>query len=214
MSHKDPDSERAEEFARESESGQTGLIREFFIEHRAHTPLFTELPREFVMYLDARGERPGDPPFLLELAHYESVGLALKIDAQDLDALAVDREGDLLGGIPVLSPLVRPLTYRFPVHRIRPDFRPDTAPEAATHLLVYRNRAHRVRYLQLNAVSALLVRGLADHPDRTGRGLLEWLATELGHPRPEAILEHGAGVLQDLHQRDVLLGVRAAPEET
>lgn len=35
MSSKDPKSERAEEFSRESEAGQTGLVREFwdFLKH-------------------------------------------------------------------------------------------------------------------------------------------------------------------------------------
>jgi hypothetical protein len=82
------------------------LVRDFYRDHRCHTPLFLEVPREFVEYLG--NERPmqlEDPPFLQELAHYEWVELALGIDEQNLDAVRVDPDGDLLAGIPVLSPL-------------------------------------------------------------------------------------------------------------
>ena len=54
------------------------LARDFYREHRSHTPLFTELAREFIRYLQERGERDaGDPPFLAELAHYEWSELAV-----------------------------------------------------------------------------------------------------------------------------------------
>ena len=105
------------------------LIRDFYSEHRCHTPLFPELPKEFLRYLqDGRGDRGDDPPFLHELAHYEWVELALSLEERELDEVAADPDGDLLTGIPVLSPLAWPLSYRFPVHQIRPDFQPDEPP--------------------------------------------------------------------------------------
>ena len=98
------------------------LVREFYAEHRCQTPLFPELAGEFLRYLqDVRGTRPADPPFLLELAHYEWVELALSLDERELDDVPADPAGDLLQGCPVLSPLARALTYRYPVHRIRFD---------------------------------------------------------------------------------------------
>ena len=40
------------------------LVRDFCIEHRSHTPLFPELPKEFLRYLqEGRQDRAGDPPF-------------------------------------------------------------------------------------------------------------------------------------------------------
>jgi hypothetical protein len=113
------------------------LVRDFFTEHRCRTPLFPELPREFLQYLqEVRQTREGDPPFMLELAHYEWAELALSLDQHEFSNVAADPEGDLLDGIPVLSPLAWPLSYRFPVHRIRPDYQPAEAPAKATHLLV------------------------------------------------------------------------------
>jgi hypothetical protein len=52
--------------------------------HHSHTPLFPELGREFLRYLEARQQQGrGDPAFLLELAHYEWVELALALDEHD-----------------------------------------------------------------------------------------------------------------------------------
>ena len=133
------------------------LVRDFYANHRSKTPLFPEIAREFLQYLqDEREEHSSDLPFLLELAHYEWVELALSLDERDTTDLAADRDGDPLQGVPVLSPLVWVLSYRFPVHRISPDFQPGSAPEQATHLLVYRNRADDVKFMQLNDVSRLL----------------------------------------------------------
>ena len=39
----------------------TTLVRDFYREHRCHTPLFPELGREFLRYLETRTER--DPPW-------------------------------------------------------------------------------------------------------------------------------------------------------
>jgi len=60
------------------------LVRDFYRLHRCHTPLFLEIPREFLDYLgDEREAAEDDPPFLYELAHYEWVELALAIDGRN-----------------------------------------------------------------------------------------------------------------------------------
>lgn len=187
--------------------GWAQLVREFYVEHRAQTPLFPELPAEFIRYLqEQRQARVGDPPFLQELAHYEWVELALAVDLADLDTIDVDREGSLLEGVPILSPLAWPLTYRFPVHRISETFRPAEAPAEMTHLLVYRNRDDDVRFMLMNQVSQLLLALMREQPELTGRQLLAVTAGKIGHPRPEAVIESGGALLHDLQQRDVLLG--------
>ena len=187
------------------------LVREFFAEHRAQTPLFPELPREFLRYLEEqRRERPGDPPFLLELAHYEWVEVALSLDQRELEHLEVERDGDLLTGVPVLSPLAWPLSYRYPVHRISPAFQPQQAPDEMTHLLVYRNRADTVRFMLLNDVARLLLALMQEQADLSGQQLLETTAARIKHPAPASVLEHGFNLLQGLRARDVLLGTRPA----
>lgn len=185
------------------------LCRDFFAEHKAHTPMFPELPREFLRYLqDVRGIRDGDPPFLLELAHYEWVELALTLDEHELDDEPADPGSDLLTGIPVVSPLAWLLGYSFPVHRIRPDFQPDAPSANPTHLVVYRNRDDQVGFLELNPVSARLLDLLKENRGRTGLECLEVIAEELSHPGPDTVVEGGRQVLEDLCERDVILGTR------
>lgn len=189
--------------------GWSRLVREFFGEHRAHTPLFPELPREFLRYVEEKRKgRPGDPPFLLELAHYEWVELALSLDQRDLDDITAERNGDLLAGVPVLSPLAWPLSYHYPVHRISPEFRPEQAPAEMTHLLVYRNRADRVKFMLLNDVTRLLLALMLEQPDLIGSQLLELTAVKIGHPDPAVVVQGGRQLMQDLLTRDVLLGTR------
>ena len=192
-----------------AESDWTALCREFFRDYRCHTPLFPELPREFLQYLqDHRQNHAGDPPFMLELAHYEWVELALSLDETDVDDIEANPDGDLLNGIPVLSPLVWPLSYQFPVHRIRADFQPATVPDTPSHLLVWRQEDFKVKFMQLNETSMLLVQKMKEEPDLTGLGLLEAVAGIIKHPKPGVVLEAGSNLLNELKEKQIILGTR------
>ena len=185
------------------------LTRAFYHHHRSTTPLFPEIAREFLKYLqDERAPEPRDPPFMLELAHYEWVELALSLDEQELDAIDANPEGDLLAEQPVLSPLAWPLSYRYPVHQIRPEFQPQDAPGEATHLLVYRNRRDKVNFMQLNAVSLLLMHILKEPGALTGLDVLKRLAGEINHPDPDVVIGGGKQVLADFQTREIILGTR------
>ncbi|MDX1334888.1 MAG: putative DNA-binding domain-containing protein [Gammaproteobacteria bacterium] len=188
-----------------SEEQWEKLARDFFERHHCHTPLFLGISREFLDYLQNEHEpQPEDPPFLLELAHYEWVELALSIDENEIPENGFDSSGNLLEGRPLLSPLAWPLSYSWPVHRISPEFRPETEEE--THLLVYRNSKDEVGFIELNPVTARLLGLLVEHPDSTGRELLEQIAGELNHPEPEVVIQGGSEILQELHAQDIILG--------
>ena len=187
------------------------LARDFYSEHRCQTPLFPELPKEFLRYLqDQRKDRPGDPAFLLELAHYEWVELALSMDEKELEDTEANSTGDLLEEVPVLSPLAWPLSYRYPVHRIRPGFEPEAPPDEATHILVYRDRNYQVKFMHLNDVSRLLLNLLQENRGLTGLELLREIASRINHPDPSVVIDNGKKLLQDLRSKDILLGTRPA----
>lgn len=190
----------------------TRLIRDYFSRHQAHSPLFLQMPQEFLRYLEEeRGEVPGDYPFLQELAHYEWVELAVSIDPREVDDTPSDPEGDLLEGVPVLSPLAWPLAYRFPVHRIGPDDLPAAPPEQPTYLVVYRDRGDRVGFLELNPVTARLLELLQGEDPPTGRAALDGIAAALNHPQPQVVVDGGLAILRDLRARDIVLGTRPEP---
>lgn len=184
------------------------LVRDFYARHQSHSPLFLEIPREFLDYLNReRGRQPADPPFLGELAHYEWVELAVSVADSTLPE-DVDENGDLLEQLPVLSPLAWPLSYSFPVHRIRPDFQPQDAGEQPTYLLVHRGADDEVSFLELNPVSARLFSLLQENTVSNGRQALEQIAVELHHPDPAAVLDGGRAILEEWRQRAIVLGTR------
>jgi len=188
------------------------LVRDYFSLHQAHTPLFLEMPQEFLKYLRSeRGPVDGDPPFLYELAHYEWVELALSIDEAEPDLDAVDPDGDMLNGQPEISPLVWSLQYRYPVHRISPDNQPTSPPETPTFLVVYRNTDGRVGFLEINQVTARLIELLAEGETESGHAALARIAEELDHPRPQTVVDGGLAILEDLRSRQVVLGTRRRP---
>jgi hypothetical protein len=185
------------------------LCREFFRDYRCHTPLFPELPREFLQYLqDHRQDHEGDPPFILELAHYEWIELALSLDESEFHAIDVNPDGDLLSGTPVLSPLAWPLSYQYPVHRIRADFQPDVPPEKATHLLVWRNQDFAIKFMELNEISLLLIQKMKEETTRSGLELLTDIAGIINHPKPEVVLKGGKALLDELKEKQIILGTR------
>lgn len=145
-----------------SDERWNGLMRDFLVEHRAKTPLFPEMPREFVHYLEAvRTPRDDDFPFMLELAHYEWAELALSISEEQIDESAVDRDRD-----------------------------------------------DRVGFMALNPVTALLLSQLQENSEKCGETILREMAAAMQHPNPETVLKGGEAILQELLERDVILGCR------
>lgn len=183
------------------------LVRAFLADHRAHTPLFHEIGREFHRFLEARAERDaGDPPFLAELAHYEWVEVAVAFDEQRIDAVPHDPAGDVVLGRPVVSPLAWPLGYRYPVHRIRPDFQPDAPSAQPTFLVVARNRADEVAFMETTALSLRLLERVKANPGSTGLLCVTELAAAFEGSERETAVAAGLDTLRAFRARDVLLG--------
>lgn len=181
------------------------LVAAFYAGHRSHTPLFPELPREFIDYLEARGEASGDPPWLAELAHYEWIELAVQID--DAPLPPHDPQGDPLTGVPLLSPYARALAYRWPVQRIGPSFQPDLAPPEPTLLLVRRDHDGRARFAALSPLVYRLLQRLGE-AGLDGRAQLTALATEAGVAADAAFIEQGQAMLLRMRAEGTLLGTR------
>lgn len=184
------------------------MIRGFMAAHRSQTPYFLEIPKEFLAFLENEYEKSDDDfPFLLELAHYEWAELALTVSEETNDDLAVDASDDLLEGVPVKSRLAWSLAYRFPVHRISESFQPEDAGDQPTFLVIYRNRADDLGFMELNPVTARLLELIADNRTKSGRELLETLAKEISYPDPAALVEHGSQILKEMRDVEILLGV-------
>lgn len=189
------------------------LARDFYRDHGARTPLFTEVAREFLRYLEDSG---GREPWLVELAHYEWIELALQVSearvddiAHDpLDAPDTDVDAALLASAPLLSPLAWPLAYAWPVHRIGPDFQPASPPSRPTLLLLHREADGRVRFHAPSPLAWRLLQRLDEAPGASGRDQLVALAGEAGCACDDAFLAQGVAMLRQWHRQGIVPGVR------
>jgi hypothetical protein len=110
--------------------------------------------------------------------------------------------------MPALSPLSWLLAYSYPVHRIGPEFRPQSPGDEPTQIVVYRNLEDKVGFMLVNPVTARLITLISEQPQATGAELLDQIARELSHPRPEVVREGGLKTLCDLRAVDIVLGTR------
>lgn len=190
-----------------SEEHWTAMVRDFYSIHQCNTPLFSEISQEFLDYLqNERQPDTDDPSFMLELAHYEWVEMAIAISNEDQQSITFDPNGDLITGRPVLSPVMQNLSYRYPVHTISPEYQPAEPPGEMTHLVVYRNRRDEVQFLQINAPIQQLIETLKHNPQSTGLDVVTMIAEAMNHPHPEVVIEAGKNLLYDLRQKHVVIG--------
>jgi len=179
------------------------MIRDFMIKHRCKTPLFHEISREFLAYLENERDGKNDPAFMKELAHYEWVELALSVLDADINPIELDNAADCLDLSLTLSPLAWSLSYHYPVHHIGPDFKPDKPSDTPHYLLIYRNTEDSVTFLELNPVSARLIELLNE--GLTGHVAAQQIAQELQHPNPDVVIEGARGLITDWLQREILI---------
>ncbi len=177
------------------------LNRAFYRDWPSHTPWFREIPREFVHYLNAATIRQPLPAWLRELAHYEWTELAV-----DLMACPPPRHepaGDLMHEPVVLNPALFNLQYAWPVHRIGPGYRP--RKPRPTCLVVFRDAAEEVRFVETSPVTCRLLALMVEQP-ASGTAVCRRIAEELQHPAPTQLMDFAAPLLDDLRRQGIVLG--------
>lgn len=181
------------------------LSQDFFAKHPCTTPYFSEIPEEFLDYLQTQRKNNTDYPFLLELAHYEWVEMALSISQEEIKANSEDFINHIDKQNISLSPLAWPLAYQFPVQQISPDFLPLTASEQPTFLLVYRNIIDEVSFIQIPAITFRLLQLLQESEAMSCQACLQQIADESAHPEPEIIIKSGLQIIKDLAEKNIIL---------
>jgi hypothetical protein len=146
----------------------------------------------------------------VELAHYEYAELALSVSDEENDLAGVDPDEDLLSNVPVKSVHAWAFAYRFQVHRIAPEYLPDSPEDQPVYLALYRDANDSVGFLELNAVTAALLDDIENNDDNlTGEELLRALADKINYPDKDALIAHGAAALQEMRQLGILTGTRS-----
>ena len=184
------------------------LIRQFMALHESQTPYFLEIPQEFMKFLQDEYElKDDDLPFIVELAHYEWVELALSICEEQNDDEA-DPDGNLLEGIPVKSRLAWSFVYQYPVHRISENYLPTEPGERPSYLAVCRKSNDDMDFMELNPVTARLLEMIAANEESAGHELLEALAEEIDYPDKAAFVRHGKEAMEQMRDAEIIIGVK------
>lgn len=188
------------------------LTRDFYRDHKCNSPLFPDLPKEFLKYLANERQTAKhtdiepDPPFLYELAHYEWVEAGLLLAKDSVFNGHLNPGGNVLNEIPVLSGVAWLLNYKFPVHQIGKEHQPQEPAEQPLHFIVYRNTEDQILFIKLNIVSARLFELLTENNSLTGHAALEMIAHELQHPQPDKVIASGTNILMQWAERNIIIG--------
>ncbi len=181
------------------------LTKGFMREHSANSPIFREIPEEFLSYLATQEKLPA---YLNSLCHYEWIELAVSVMDSRLAQEVINQEpidpaGDLLQQTIVFNPAMQLLNYDYDVQNISPKYKPET--QVSTQLLVFRNAEDVVKFVELNPVTYRLVALL--QAGQTGGAALKLISQELEHSEPEAIIQFGLEILEDFKHQGIILGV-------
>lgn len=181
------------------------LVRIFLRDYRAQTPKFGEIAQEFVEFLASEPLALSDgawPSFMVELAHYEWVEMALQ--QSDAEPLPASDAALLLDRPLQVSPLAWPLAYGWPVQLVGPDYRPDRPPVQPTLLLVRRSEDWNVCFSELSPLAWRLLQRIGEFPQLDGRAQLEGLAVEAGMVGALEFIDSGLALLRQMHGEGVI----------
>lgn len=185
-----------------SDAAWHAMVRDFIEKHQAHTPYFLEISQEFLAYLwQERGKVESDPPFLLELAHYEWVELALDVATEELPTKG-DVPTSMGDAHPRVSPLVMNLAYQYPVHKISPAFQPKNTE--LTYLVVYRNAQDEVKFIESNSLTHRLLHLLQDQSHLSLKAIVLQIAGELDYSDPTTLFFKAENLIKDLHDLGII----------
>lgn len=179
------------------------LCRVFYRDWRCKTPFFSGIPGEFLQFLQSGLSKQRLPAWFLELAHYEWVELAVDTAAdEEAEEGTAHSQAE---GLLAINPSARNLFYHWPVHRICPDYRPRKPQNV--FLVVYRNRQHKVVFVELNPATSLLLTLIQQNPGTRAAVLSQLagqMATATPHANLEALQHFGGQMIDSLISQEIL----------
>lgn len=179
------------------------LARDFFSSHHCRSPYFVDISKEFVEFLSNEYQmQDGDPTFMVELAHYEWIELALSIRilAQPLSVW----DGQSAVSNLSFSPLAELLSYQFPVHQISNEFQPEEST-GTTYLVVNRKLDDEVKFTEVNALSAHLLTLVKQHEHIPVEELIQQLVQGLTQFPEEQIRQGALQIIEQMLLAEILL---------
>ena len=186
-----------------SEDDWLALVRKFFSQHDCKSPYFLQISEEFMAFLSNEYQRTdADPKYMLELAHYEWVELALSIADQDPNEGQI---ADIQTQPMYFSSLAWRVSYAYPVQFASSDNPHLNVMDEGNHLVIYRDNDDEIQFVAINGITAHLLQQIESNAGISFAVLLEVMQSVL--PQVEAaVLESGLETtVLDLAEKGVLV---------
>jgi hypothetical protein len=163
-----------------------------------------DLPREFVTWAAPRWlETPEIPNYLADLARHELVDFAVAAAPRDPPRSPVEASFSLEGHLR-FAESAQLVHYQHAVHELPSDEDDRSAPRAEpTHLLVYRDKRYKPRYLRLSALASEVVERLQNRGCCVREALVEG-AQAAGEALDNEVLGRLSALLADLSERGIV----------
>jgi|TARA_B100001059_G_scaffold121124_1_gene121178 hypothetical protein len=184
-------------------------VRQFFSKHDCSSPFFLDIAGEFLQFLaGSYTKQKNDPPFMLELAHYEWVELDVSVSHQGSHEINLEANQVARAGL-YLTSLARNLSYLYPVHTISQDHQPTVPASEPYYFVVYRDNNDEVQFLSTNAMTALLLSIIESQPGIDLAEVCQQVAKHAPQFTLEQLYQGALSTLSSMAERGVIVTQRA-----
>jgi uncharacterized protein len=195
-----------------SEADWHALVRRFLVDYRCESPLFQEISYEFLQFLPQCDDIIEQKPFILELAHYEWVEIAVMLgDTEEYSetviglALVEQADASLLTKKAIFSQNAWLLAYEYPVNQIRHDFQPKEKAEAPVLIMVYRDKKDAVGFMKMLPATFVMAQ-LTETAEYSLSGIIEALQTQFSLAK-EIVQKELFKSLQEWSEKGIILRI-------
>lgn len=190
-----------------SEQDWQALVQAFFSQHDCQSPIFIDIAGEFLNFLQQEYQpKDNDPPFMLELAHYEWLELAVAVAQQKSDQLPL--QAAEIQRVPIcLAATARVAQYHFAVQHIRQDYRPEQPLDTPVFLCLYQDHDGKVCFLQLTALTAQVLAYAVERGTVIFSEVLSWLTSTYPQIAQEVLAKGCLALLEQLAVKGIVCGL-------
>ena len=184
------------------------LIQQFFVSYDCKTPIFIEISQEFIAFLQTQYQPADyDPPFMVELAHYEWLELFISTVFDDDNEQVIDKA--LITELPLnVSIKARVAQYQFDVQHVSVEYQPTEPSEHAHCFCVYRDDKDDVNFLQLNSLTAQVLAFINQSEECYFSDVLSWLVESYPQMAPESLSSGCLQMLQQLADKGIICSLK------
>jgi uncharacterized protein len=180
------------------------LVQAFFVNHDCQSPIFMDIAAEFLQFLQTEYQtKESDPPFMLELAHYEWLELVVAVAQDDEQLMTLAADGVKTAKM-CLNSSARVAQYHFDVQHISVDYQPVEPTPQGQFFCVYRDDADEVAFLQLSPLSAQVLAYLEQSQQPTLLELCDWLQGMYPNMAAEQLNQGAFGLLAQLADKGIV----------